>query len=293
MAEPAPKLAAALAAAELAADLREWLAWADDTGALDVPVYERPAAVAPSQPLRAAPPLPAPPLRAAPPALGAALAPRVAPAPQLPPPAPPDRGAPPPRPTRAAPARITTVGGESLAQIRADLGACDRCPLHARRRHIVFGVGNPEAELMLIGEAPGQQEDLTGEPFVGRSGQLLTRMLAAIGLERTDVYIANVVKCRPPDNRDPDPAEIARCVPYLHRQIASVRPRVLLTLGRFAAHAIVGLEGSLGELRRQLRSYQQLPVVATYHPSYLLRTPRAKRQAWEDLLRVRALLRGE
>ncbi|TNF24795.1 MAG: uracil-DNA glycosylase [Deltaproteobacteria bacterium] len=191
-----------------------------------------------------------------------------------------------------APARAAGAPGETLEQIRADLGACERCPLHAGRRNIVFGVGSPVAELMLIGEGPGQHEDLTGEPFVGRSGQLLTRMLGAIGLERGEVYIANVVKCRPPGNRDPEPHEVATCSPYLHRQIQAIRPRVIMTLGRFAAQSIVGIEGSLGDLRRELRSYQQIPVVATYHPAYLLRTPAAKRKAWEDLLKVRALLRG-
>jgi DNA polymerase len=145
---------------------------------------------------------------------------------------------------------------------------------------------------MLIGEGPGQHEDMTGEPFVGRSGQLLTRMLGAIGFERSAVYIANVVKCRPPGNRDPEPNEVARCSPFLHRQIQAIRPRVIMTLGRFAAQNIVGRDGTLGELRRQLHAYQQIPVVVSYHPSYLLRTPAAKRQAWEDLLKVRELLRG-
>ena len=280
MAEGRPEVEAAVAG--LAADLREWLAWAEDTGAVELPAFDAPAAPAHARvtPSR---------LQTVPDQAARGFAPGG--------PGPGGAGVARPvqvgRPRLArAPARAPGAPDESLEQVRAELGECDRCPLHAGRRNIVFGVGSPVAELMLIGEGPGQHEDLTGEPFVGRSGQLLTRMLGAIGLERGAVYIANVVKCRPPGNRDPEPNEVARCSPFLHRQIQAIRPRVIMTLGRFAAQNIVGADGTLGELRRQLHSYQQVPVVVSYHPSYLLRTPAAKRQAWEDLLKVRALLRG-
>jgi DNA polymerase len=178
-----------------------------------------------------------------------------------------------------------------LKQVRAELGDCQRCRLSKERKNIVYGVGNPQADLVLIGEAPGKDEDLTGEPFVGRSGQLLTRMLAAIGFERDQVYICNVIKCRPPQNRDPLSDEIATCSPFLHRQVAAIAPKAILTLGRFAAMNLVGEDLPMGELRKRLGSLNGTPVVPTYHPSYLLRSPAMKRLAWEDLLRVRQLLR--
>ena len=142
-----------------------------------------------------------------------------------------------------------------------------------------------------MGEAPGRDEDLTGEPFVGRSGQLLTRMLAAIGLRRDEAYICNVLKCRPPQNRDPAPDELATCSPFVIRQVQAIEPRVILTVGRFASQTVLGSEESMGRMRGQTHSWQGFPVVPTYHPAYLLRNPAAKRDAWEDLLRVRALLR--
>jgi len=275
MTEPRPRVEAAVA--DLAADLREWIAWTEETGAVELPAFERPAQQRQPvvQPTRT-------------PASGPPPATATRPTPAQRPQQPRHGGA---RIARA-PERAPGGSGQSLEQIRAALGPCERCPLHAGRRNIVFGVGSPVAELMLIGEGPGRDEDLTGEPFVGRSGQLLTRMLAAIGLDRGDVYIANVVKCRPPRNRDPEPNEVATCSPFLHQQIQAIRPRVIMTLGRFASQNIVGIEASMGELRRQVRAYQQTPVVATYHPAYLLRNPIAKRQSWGDFLKVRALLRG-
>jgi DNA polymerase len=153
-------------------------------------------------------------------------------------------------------------------------------------------VGSETADLVIIGEAPGRDEDLTGEPFVGRSGQLLTRMLAAIGLRRDDAYICNVLKCRPPQNRDPEPDELATCSPFVIRQVQAIEPKVIMTVGRFASKTVLGCEESMGRMRGQTHAWQGFPVVPTYHPAYLLRNPAAKREAWEDLLRVRALLRG-
>ncbi|MCB9731616.1 MAG: uracil-DNA glycosylase [Deltaproteobacteria bacterium] len=177
-----------------------------------------------------------------------------------------------------------------MLRIREELGDCQRCKLASGRRNLVFGVGNPAAELLLVGEAPGRQEDETGEPFVGRSGRLLTRMLGTLGLERRDVYICNVIKCRPPGNRDPEPDEVAACSPFVHRQIQTVAPKVILALGRFAARTVIDVDAPLSRLRGRDASYHHIPIVATYHPSFLLRTPVMKREAWRDLLRVRRLL---
>ncbi len=174
--------------------------------------------------------------------------------------------------------------------VRADLGECTRCGLHQGRRNIVFGVGNPNAEVVVVGEAPGRDEDLTGEPFVGRSGQLLTRMLAAIGVARQEAYICNVLKCRPPRNRDPEPGEVATCSPFMTRQITLIAPKVIITTGRFASQSVLGLDMSMGRMRGTLRSFCGIPVVPMYHPAYLLRNPSAKRAAYEDLLQVKALL---
>lgn len=269
---------------ELSADLRAWLEWEGWTGAVELPADPSPVVIAAPQP--ATPPRTTrAPTAPSSPAPARTPPPTRAPAPQ-----------PQMRPIVATPVPTGNVakGAEGLAQVRAELGDCQRCALAQGRKHIVYGVGNPNAELVLVGEAPGQQEDITGEPFVGKSGQLLTRMLAAIGLERDQVYICNVIKCRPPQNRDPLPQEIATCSPFLHRQIRALQPKVLMTLGRFAGVNMLGRQASMGELRRDgVGSFQGTPVVPTFHPSYLLRTPAAKRGAWEDLLRVRAMLRGE
>jgi DNA polymerase len=194
---------------------------------------------------------------------------------------------------RAPRAQTPKTGAEDLAAIRADLGDCRRCKLCEGRTNIVFGVGSPSARLVVVGEGPGFHEDRTGEPFVGRAGQLLTRMLAAIGLRRDEVYIANVVKCRPPENRDPQPDEIAACSPFLVRQLEAIAPDLIVTVGRFSSQVICGLDVSIGRLRGTVRSFRGVPVVVTYHPAYLLRNPAAKRQAWEDLLVARAVLRGD
>jgi DNA polymerase len=254
----------------ITSDLRQWAEWAKETGALDVPAAER--APVPRQ----------------------VVAPRRQPErePQRQPQQPHQRQqqqhrqqqqARPPQPRPAS-------AGESLEAIRSDLGICTRCALSQGRTKIVFGVGDPNADLVIVGEAPGRSEDLTGEPFVGRAGALLNRMLEAIGLGRESVYICNVLKCRPPNNRDPQPVEVATCSPFMHRQLESIAPRVILTVGRFASVNIIGRDASMGQLRRETASLRGIPIVATYHPAYLLCTPLAKRQTWEDLLRVRDLM---
>ncbi|MGE5255997.1 MAG: uracil-DNA glycosylase [Hyphomicrobiales bacterium] len=173
--------------------------------------------------------------------------------------------------------------GESLADIRTDLGECTRCQLSRSRTRIVFGHGNPRARLMLVGEGPGQEEDLAGEPFVGAAGQLLTRIIEAIKLRREEVYIANVVKCRPPGNRLPEPLEIATCSPFLRRQIASVRPLFICTLGACAAQTLLGTQEPISRLRGRFFDYGGIRVLPTFHPAYLLRNPEKKREVWEDM----------
>jgi uracil-DNA glycosylase len=170
-------------------------------------------------------------------------------------------------------------------QLRARVAACTRCSLSATRTQTVFGVGNPQAEWLIVGEAPGAEEDRQGEPFVGRAGQLLNSMLRAIGLARAQVFIANVLKCRPPGNRDPSASEAAECLPYLERQIALLKPKIMLAVGRIAAQNLLRTDVPLGRLRRQVHTFglSRVPLVVTYHPAYLLRTPTDKRKAWEDL----------
>ncbi|MEK7697869.1 MAG: uracil-DNA glycosylase [Pseudomonadota bacterium] len=167
---------------------------------------------------------------------------------------------------------------------------CTQCGLHKTRTQTVFGVGNPTASWMFIGEAPGADEDRQGEPFVGRAGQLLNAMLFAMGLKREQVYIANVLKCRPPGNRDPQPEEVAQCEPYLIRQIEHIRPKLIVALGRHAAHSLLKTEVPLARLRGQRLSYHGIPLVVTYHPAYLLRSPGEKRKAWEDLMLAKSMM---
>ncbi len=181
---------------------------------------------------------------------------------------------------------------EALAAVREDLGDCVRCKLHALgRRQIVFGVGNPNADLMFVGEAPGADEDIQGEPFVGRAGQLLTKIIEAIGLRREDVYIANVLKCRPPNNRNPEPDEVQQCEPFLLRQIDVVKPKVIVALGKFGAQSLLKTNDPITRLRGREYKFRNAVLIPTYHPAYLLRTPSAKREVWEDMKRVRELLR--
>jgi uracil-DNA glycosylase family 4 len=181
---------------------------------------------------------------------------------------------------------------EVLAAVKSDLGAdCSRCKLHGLgRKQVVFGVGNPDADLMFVGEAPGADEDIQGIPFVGRAGQLLTKMIEAINLRRDDVYIANVIKCRPPGNRNPEPDEIAQCEPFLFQQIAAINPKVIVALGSFAAKTLLRSEESISRLRGRIYDFHGAKLIPTFHPSFLLRSPDRKRDAWEDLKRARALL---
>jgi uracil-DNA glycosylase len=182
-------------------------------------------------------------------------------------------------------------GSTILAAIRTDLGDCTRCKLHGLgRRQIVFGVGNPNADLMFVGEAPGHDEDVQGIPFVGRAGQLLTKIIEAIGLRRDDVYIANVIKCRPPENRNPEPDEVASCQPFLFSQIGAISPKVIVALGSFAAKTLLTTEAPISRLRGRVYDLQGAKLVCTFHPAYLLRSPDRKRDTWEDMKKVRELL---
>ncbi len=174
-------------------------------------------------------------------------------------------------------------GSEALLAARRDLGECARCKLASGRTRIVFGVGDPRAELMFVGEGPGADEDLQGEPFVGKAGQLLTKMIEAMGYRREEVYIANVVKCRPPGNRDPESDEIAACEPFLKAQIAAVRPKVVVALGRFAVQTLLRDPTPISRQRGRWRDYEGVKLMPTFHPAYLLRNPPEKKRAWEDL----------
>ena len=181
----------------------------------------------------------------------------------------------------------------TLKVIREELGDCTRCKLHAGRTNLVFGVGNPKADLMFVGEAPGRDEDLKGEPFVGRAGQLLTKIIEAIDLTRDDVYIANVIKCRPPLNRNPEPDEVETCEPFLFSQIDAIQPRVIVALGAFAVRTLLRDDKTpISKLRGQQYSYRGTTLIPTFHPAYLLRSPDKKRYVWEDMKQVRAILRG-
>ena len=181
---------------------------------------------------------------------------------------------------------------ETLEQVREDLGDCRRCKLAPARRNIVFGSGNPHAELMFVGEAPGADEDEQGLPFVGRAGQLLTRIIEAIEMRREDVYICNILKCRPPGNRNPEPDEIASCEPFLMRQIATIRPKVICALGTFGAQTLLRTKEPISRLRGQFIEYQGARLMATFHPAYLLRNPGEKRKVWEDVQKIRDYLRS-
>lgn len=177
-----------------------------------------------------------------------------------------------------------------LVKIRGELGDCQRCQLSKTRQQIVFGTGNPQAALMFVGEAPGADEDIQGEPFVGLAGQLLTKMIRAMGYARSDVYICNIIKCRPPHNRNPEESEIQACVPFLQKQIAAVAPRVIVALGKFAAQFLCDEDTPISRLRGHWKTYCDVPVMPTYHPAYLLRDESKKGEAWSDLKQVMARL---
>jgi uracil-DNA glycosylase family 4 len=199
-------------------------------------------------------------------------------------------GAEPPAP-EAEPVTFSKSPADALAAIRADIGDCTRCKLHTLgRTQVVFGVGNPNADLMFVGEAPGGDEDIQGIPFVGRAGQLLTKIIEAIGLARDDVYIANVIKCRPPQNRNPEPDEVETCEPFLFRQIDVIQPKVIVALGKFAAQALLRTDAPISRLRGRVFDYRGAKLIPTFHPAYLLRNPASKREVWEDMKVVRGLL---
>ena len=184
--------------------------------------------------------------------------------------------------------------GKTLNTIFQDLGDCKRCGLSQTRNHLVFGKGSPEAELMLVGEAPGRDEDLQGEPFVGRAGQLLTKIIGAMGKTRDQVYIANILKCRPPENRNPNPDEIRICSPFLKRQITAIQPKAVCALGTFAAQTMLNTDTSIGRLRGRPHPLNETCVlVPTYHPAYLLRSPAKKREVWNDMQMIMKLLDWE
>ncbi len=187
------------------------------------------------------------------------------------------------------PSNVELASGD-WAELEAAVRSCTKCPLHATRTQTVFGVGNRRAQWMFIGEAPGGDEDRQGEPFVGRAGKLLNAMLFAMGLKREEVYIANVIKCRPPGNRDPQPEEVIQCEPYLLRQIELIKPRLIVALGRHAAHSLLKTEVPLGKLRGQRLSYHGTPLIVTYHPAYLLRNPADKRKVWDDLCLAKTVM---
>jgi DNA polymerase len=182
----------------------------------------------------------------------------------------------------AAPPRLT------LPLVRETLGECTRCKLAPSRTQIVFGVGNPEADLVFVGEAPGFDEDRLGAPFVGKAGQLLDKMIAAMGLSRGDVYICNVIKCRPPGNRNPEPDEVAACEPFLRQQLDAIRPRLIVALGKFAAQTLLRSNAPISALRGRWARYQGIQLMPTFHPAFLLRSPDRKRDAWQDLQLVMA-----
>jgi uracil-DNA glycosylase family 4 len=195
--------------------------------------------------------------------------------------------------TAQSPLPVIADKPAALKAIRADLGECTRCRLHKGRKHIVFGVGSVNADIMFVGEGPGADEDEQGEPFVGRAGQLLNNMIAAMGLERRDVYIANIVKCRPPQNRTPEKDECDTCSPFLLRQIEVIQPKVIVALGAVAAKNLLAMNDSMSNLRGRWYEFKGARLAVTYHPAYLLRDPRQKKEAWKDLQMVMKYLRLE
>ncbi|HZM60752.1 MAG TPA: uracil-DNA glycosylase [Vicinamibacterales bacterium] len=193
------------------------------------------------------------------------------------------------------PVGVFTSQADALKALRTEIGPdCSRCKLHTLgRKHVVFGVGNPNADLMFVGEGPGADEDIQGEPFVGRAGQLLTKIIEAIGLTRDSVYIANVIKCRPPGNRNPEPDEVDTCEPFLFRQIDIIKPKVIVALGKFAAQSLLRTTDPITRIRGREYKYRDAILMPTYHPAYLLRNPASKRDVWEDMKRVRAILAAD
>ena len=265
-ASPCAELAAATA------ELRAYLAWAGDAGLVAPGAVARPPqGAAPQVPPQAPPQAPfsrAPSPQASPAAVGSSAAvPSSAASASAPP----------------MPSSASTRPLPLLADVRTELGECTRCKLCKGRHKIVFGVGSERARLVFVGEAPGEDEDLQGEPFVGKAGQLLTKMIEAMGLRREDVYICNTVKCRPPNNRNPEPDELAACEPFLKGQLAALQPEVIVTLGKFAAQALLRDGAAISRLRGNWREYEGIPLMPTFHPAYLLRSPGEKGKVWGDL----------
>ena len=254
---------------ELIREARAWAQWATDAGLQHLSDGLVPAP-APTQLVRPAVAAPPPPVSrpAAPPAVASCAADQPA-------------AAPPPPSEGPSSMKLPT-----LQAVRDDLGECTRCKLHKGRHQIVFGAGASRARLMFVGEAPGEDEDLQGEPFIGKAGQLLTKMIEAMGLRRDDVYICNTVKCRPPNNRNPEPDELASCEPFLKGQLAAVRPEAIVTLGKFAAQALLRDQTPISRLRGEWHEYEGIPVMPTFHPAYLLRSPGEKGKVWSDLQAV-------
>jgi DNA polymerase len=269
--------ARAEAAAELAAEALRHLAWLRSAGIRELPP---PPAVERLGPPPAFPPVPGATATPAGDGTPARQARVVGPQDAA------TQGVPPRTGADAGPERFAGAkgcGSPALRTVREDLGDCARCKLAKGRHHVVFGVGNPGAELVFVGEGPGEDEDLKGEPFVGRAGQLLTKMIEAMGYARSDVYIANVVKCRPPGNRNPEPDEIEACEPFLRAQLAAIRPRVIVALGKFAAQTLLRDGTPISRLRGRWFTYEGVKLMPTFHPAYLLRSPEEKKKAWEDL----------
>lgn len=192
-----------------------------------------------------------------------------------------------------APVCVEKGATDAWSILQQRVSACTACPLHQSRTQTVFGVGDQHADLLIVGEAPGAQEDKQGQPFVGRAGQLLDAMLNAIGLQRERVYIANVLKCRPPNNRDPKPEEMAQCTPFLEQQVQLLQPKLILAVGRYAAHYLLNTSESLSRLRKRVHQFRDtsIPLIVSYHPAYLLRSPQEKRKSWEDFITVSKMLR--
>lgn len=195
-------------------------------------------------------------------------------------------GTPRPEKSNSSPPKSSKKDRPTLAEIRAEMGDCQRCKLSRGRTNLVFGEGSPQARLMFVGEAPGAEEDLQGRPFVGEAGQLLNRMLHKLGLRREEVYITNVVKSRPPGNRDPEADEVEACLPFLIKQIESIQPLVIVTLGRIATQSLLNTKDPITKLRGKWQKFQGIRVMPTFHPSYLLRSPKERLKTWEDMQRV-------
>src|SRR5437763_11024490 len=191
----------------------------------------------------------------------------------------------------ASPLAFSRSSAEALVAVREDIGDCTRCKLHTLgRTQVVFGVGRADADLMFVGEAPGADEDEQGIPFIGRAGQLLTKIIEAIDLKRDDVYIANIIKCRPPQNRNPEPDEVASCEPFLFRQVDIIKPKVIVALGKYAAQTLLRTDAPISKIRGKQFDYRGATLIPTFHPAYLLRNPSSKREVWDDMKLVKRLL---